>query len=341
MPPRRHRRLLDRITTDEGDRAGSWVHEWSAEAGRLAAGGHLLTACRHYNMARFPYVDGPARQRALEECVGAFDAWRADGTGIEPVTADLPGGPVPCWSIDLSARDRRPLLLVMGGIVSVKEQWAPVLVQARRLGMAGLVAEMPGVGQNPLRYGPESMSLVSELLDAVADRADVDRTYAVALSFSGHLALRAAVDDSRIRGIITAGAPVRRFFTDTVWQAGLPRVTVDTLTHISGNGLAGLRSMALEEKDLKALTVPVYCLVSRRDEIIPGEDPAFIRRHVRDTRVVENDDVHGSPRTFLDSRLWIMRSILELTGGRAPQRAALTTLLGARRAFRAARPRRI
>lgn len=339
IPERDYGTLLDSIRTDE-----SWVAQWCRAGARLEERGRFLDACRRYNMARFPYVDGPQRREALRACVSAFERWRS-GAGVEPLELDLDGARVRCWTTGLSSAHRRPLLLVMGGIVSVKEQWAPVLPQARRLGLAGVVAEMPGVGENTATYGPSSTRLLSRLMDEVADRADVSRTYAVALSFSGNLALHAALDDPRIRGIITVGAPIGEFFTDTEWQRRLPRVTVDTLAHIcrvpAGEIQDHLRGLALAPERLAALDIPVYYLASRRDEIIPPGDIELLRRHLRHLRLRENDDVHGSPRHFLETRLWIVRSLLELAGTHRPQRAVLGALLRAARLTGRAAPARL
>jgi pimeloyl-ACP methyl ester carboxylesterase len=334
IPRRRYARILDEID-DDGDGARSWTRAWCREAERYEAAGRALDACRHYNMARFPYVDGPARAEAHERCVAVFDRWRR-GTGhIEPLDLDLDGGRVRCWTTGLSTAEPRPLLVVMGGIVSIKEQWAPVLVQAHRLGFAGLVAEMPGVGENTLPYRPDSWRMLTDLLDAVAGRAEVDRTYAVALSFSGHLALRAAAEDDRIRGIITVGAPVARVFADPEWQRDLPRVTRDTLSHISGvpvDALAAhLRPFELDEERLAAVRVPVAYTASRRDEIIPAEDVERLRRCLAGFHVIENDDVHGSPRHTTETRLWIVRSLLRMAGGAAIPSAAVTAAFHATR----------
>jgi len=336
IPRRRYTRILDEIEND-GDGAGSWARAWCREAERYEAAGRPLDACRHYNMARFPYVDGPARAAAHERCVAVFDRWRRGAGPIERLDLDLDGGRVRCWTTGLSAAEPRPLLLVMGGIVSIKEQWAPVLLQAHRLGFAGVVTEMPGVGENTLPYRADGRRMLTGLLDAVAGRADTGRTYAVALSFSGHLALDAAADDDRIRGVITVGAPVARVFADPEWQRGLPRVTRDTLAHISGvpvDALAAhLRPYELGGDRLAAVRVPVAYTASRRDEIIPAEDVARLERCVADTRVVANDDVHGSPRHTTETRLWIVRSLLRMAGGPAVPSAAVAA------AFRAARLR--
>ncbi|MCD0451746.1 esterase FrsA [Actinocorallia sp. API 0066] len=335
IPEAEYRRVLDAVEHDDGDGPGSWVRAWTDAGREHENAGRLLEAFRRHNMARFPYVDGPARGAALDRCVEVFDRWRG-GTAIERLDLDLPGGRVRSWTTGLSAADPKPLLLVIGGIVSVKEQWAPVLLQAARLGLAGVVTEMPGVGENTLRYGEDSPRLLPAILDAVADRADAARTYAVALSFSGNLALHAAAADPRIRGVILAGAPIIDFFTDEAWQRALPSVTVDTLAHLTGADRAKihdrLRPLALTPGLLASLDIPVYSMASRRDEIIPPGDTGHLRRHLKDLRLVENDDVHGSPRHFLETRLWIVRSLLELSGGRRPQRAVLGALIAAQRA---------
>lgn len=334
IPRRRYARILGDIDND-GGAAGSWTRVWCREAERHEAAGRPLEACRHYNMARFPYVDGPARAEAYERCVAVFDRWRR-GTGrIERLDLDLDGGRVRCWTTGLAAAEPRPLLLVMGGIVSIKEQWAPVLLQAYRLGFAGVVSELPGVGDNSLPYQADSWRMLPSMLNAISGRADVGRTYAVALSFSGHMALRAAAEDDRIRGIITVGAPVARVFADPMWQRQLPRITRDTLAHISGvpgDALAEhLRPFELDDARLAAVRVPVAYTASRRDEIIPAEDIARLRRCVARLGIVENDDVHGSPRHTAETRLWIVRSLLHMASGRPVPSAAVAAAYHAAR----------
>jgi hypothetical protein len=332
-----YREVLDRIHTDHGDGPGSWVGEWCRAGEQADARGRLLEAGRHYALARFPYVDGPARQEAADRCVSTFDRWRlARGGGdIERLDLGVEDSKVGCWATGLSSVDRRPLLVVLGGIVTVKEQWAPLLANAARLGMAAIVTELPGVGENPLRYQPQSWQVLSALLDAVADRADVSHSYAMALSFSGHLALRCAVADPRIRGVITVGAPVADFFTDAAWQRGLPRVTVDTLAHLTGTPAAelpgSLAGWALTDAQLAGLRIPVCYTASRRDEIIPTADVQRLRRHVGDLRLVENDDEHGSPRHTAETQLWSVASLLRMRGTHRAQRGVLTALWRLRR----------
>jgi hypothetical protein len=325
-----YQELLARIRTD-GEGPGSWVHEWSDAGDRLERDGQLLLASKHYAMARFPYVDGPGRRQAQERCVHALDRWRPAAAAIERVDVDLPDGRVGCWTAGLTPGGRKPVLLIMGGIVTVKEQWAPLLARIGLLGMAGVVTELPGVGENTLPYNEKSARMLSGLLDALADRADVDETYAMTLSFAGHLALRCAVDDRRIRGVITTGAPIAGFFTHESWRPRVPRITVDTLADLTGSGpdgpWAAMADWALTPEQLAGLDIPLWYAASRRDEIIPSGELGLLREHVRQLHVIEYDDVHGSPDHTAATQLWCLRALLRMRGGH-PFLRGVTAVLG-------------
>ncbi|MFJ4683030.1 alpha/beta fold hydrolase [Streptomyces sp. NPDC088789] len=325
LPPTLYEGVLERVTNDEDGAPGSWAVEWSATAAALAASGELLPAFLCSAMARFPFVDGPARHAAYEQARSVFDRWRAPHPDIERVRVKLPGGELACWAGGLSAAEPKPLLLVTGGIVSVKEQWAPVVLQAAQLGMAVVVTELPGVGENTLVYDRESWRMLPAVLDAVADRADVSRTYALANSFGGHLALRWAGQDPRLCGIVTSGAPVGVFFTDGDWQRRLPRVTRDTLARLTGVGPgdgtalgAVLADWALTPQELSALDIPVCYSASSRDEIVPPGDTALLRRHVRRLSFNEFDDVHGAPAHVQETVRWTFGSLLAMRDGAPP-----------------------
>ncbi|MTD58510.1 alpha/beta hydrolase [Amycolatopsis sp. RM579] len=311
--------ILARISDDD-----AWVSEWSAEGERLRAKGKLLRATSCFVMARFPYVDGVARRAALERAIETFAHW-AGPRGLERVEIPVPGGRVRCWAAGLSATRPRPLVLLCGGIVSVKEQWAPALLALRRMGFAGVVAELPGVGENPLPYDADSWRMFPAVLDALAGRADVSHTYAIALSFSGHLALRCAAEDVRLRGIVTAGAPVAAFFTDLEWQRRLPAITAETLRHLIGR--LPPADWALPREALTALTIPVAATISTRDEIIPPADGDALRTAIRLSWTTEHDDVHGSPHHVRQTRLWSMLAILRMHGAPVLPRLALGTAL--------------
>ncbi|MFE4964186.1 alpha/beta hydrolase [Streptomyces sp. NPDC056660] len=339
LPADHYAPLLDRITTDTGDAPGSWAYEWIRAGDELDAAGQTLAAGQYYVLGRFPFVDGPGRARALERSVDAFDRWRkAEDTGIEPQTVDVDGVPVRIWTAGLSAEEPRPLLVLTGGIVSTKEQWGPLLPQLTSLGLAGAVAELPGVGENVLRYERGSTRLFTAILDTLDGRADVSRTYLLALSFSGHLALRTALADPRIRGIVGNGTPVHDFFTDGAWQRNVPRITRDTLAHLvgvpAGTVYAQLRDWAIGDDELRALDVPFATVSALRDEIVPPGDTARLRRHVSDLRLLEHDDVHGAPGHLAETKVWSLLAVQRMRPDADP--AITAGLVAAVEAARAA-----
>ena len=172
--------------------------------------------------------------------------------------------------------------------------------------------------------------MLSEMLNMLSGRADVARTYTMTPSFAGHMALRCAVDDTRIRGVITAGAPVTYFFTDPALPHALPRLMLDTLAHLTrtpAEEVTGhVSNWALTDAQLAALHIPICYLASRRDEIVPQSDVSHLRHHVRDLRLLENDDFHGAPRRAAETRLWAALSVLRMRGVRSVRRAALGSM---------------
>ncbi|MRH92336.1 alpha/beta fold hydrolase [Nocardia sp. SYP-A9097] len=317
LPEGLWQQIMDRITSDD-DGPGAWVYEWSTVASEFETEGELLTASHCYTMARFPFVDGPARAEALRRSIRTFDTWRLRGTSLESIDVRPDGtdGSLRCLAGGLSTRDKRPLLLFMGGIVSLKQQWASVLHLAEAVGMAVVLCEMPGVGENTVPYDRNSWQMLPPILDALTDGADVEHTIAMANSFGGHLALRCAAVDERIRGIVSNSPPISDFFTDIEWLRGIPRVTTDTLAHLTGTDPAGLLELlpdwALTGTELKRLEIPVAYLASLRDEIIPRTEVDHMRNNVRDLDTKVFDDVHASPSHLVEAREWMFASLLRI-----------------------------
>jgi hypothetical protein len=346
LDPEHCRRLLARISTADGDGPGAWPVIWSRAGDVFAGSGRYLEACRHYGLARFPYPapGDSARHRAQQRCVAAFDRWRRTQRGIERLELRLPEGEFACWAAGVGARRPRPLMLVMGGIVSVKEQWAPILARADSLGVAIVVTELPGVGENGLTYRAGSHRMVTAVLDALAGRADVRRTSAVALSFGGHLALRAALGDDRVRAVATVGAPLRHFFLDRDWQSRVPAVTVHTLAHLTGCKPAdvfdAIRPWALSEDELARLRIPVTYAATLRDDIVPlTETGALLNDPLAPHQVLLLDDEHGAPAELARVRVALLRAALRASGADPLRRAALAAADGAGRLLAARKGR--
>jgi len=311
LPAAITRRALDRAV-DDGDSPDSWTPVWSREGRLCSQAGRTLQAAACHNLARFPVVDTPARRAALDDCVEAVGSWRRAHPAIRLRAL---GAGADRWEYYLrpAARPGRPLVVLIGGIVSLKEQWVPLIPAIARLGYAVAVTEMPGVGRNQARYRDDADLQLSRLLDDADSVLPIDGCLVVGMSFGGHLAVRAAGRDDRIRGIATVGAPLTRFFTADHWPR-VPRLTRDvlaTLTGCQGDRLgAQLSRWRLDPEQLARVRCPVRYVLSERDEIVPAEDAADLARWAPDVRVRRFDDVHGSPDHVAATRRFIVGFLL-------------------------------
>lgn len=330
MSTRRCRSTLETITTlDDGD--GGWADAWVAEGTALATAGRTRDAIRCFNLARFPFVSTPGQKQAYKACTSTFASWAAEIDGVEKLGASMDGITVPVWFRGLPTDAASPLLLVIGGIVSPKEQWADILVSARTLGMAVVIVDFPGVGENSTKLSGTSSALISAVVDAVAARMMIDGVHTLAMSFGGTLALRAATTDPRIRSIVTVGAPVQYLFGSASLAAELPETTVRTLHHVTGTTGSEFESTmaqcALDDRELDRIKVPVLYVRSRHDEITPAAESQLVLDRVVASRVVEFDDVHGSPAHMTALRLRTIHALIRETGRRPIADAALSVLL--------------
>ena len=334
--------ILETITHAEGEDAGSWCAQWFKAAERESARQNWATATKLYSLARFPYVETEFQQRAHEGAINSFEQSMQQAK-VTFETLEIENGAFKAYATGLDKG--WPLLVVCGGIVSIKEQWQRFLLLAARIKLCVVVTEMPGVGENNLRYTPQSWAMFPQLIDAVQGRADTRQCHLMALSFSGHLAMHAAARDPRIRGITTVGAPVASFFRQYNTRS-VPRVTRQTLSYLTGlSGESLFKQMPdwqITQENLPPLTIPVHYLQSQFDEIIPLSEVNSLKKVARDMRLYQLADVHGSPNYMHLVAPWALSSILSSFPSRRRQ-AALFRLVWQVKQFwsrrRAVRPK--
>ncbi|HEY6877038.1 MAG TPA: alpha/beta hydrolase, partial [Polyangiales bacterium] len=313
----------------DGEARGSWVHAWEEEARRAERKGDLVTSSNLYGLARFPCADELAKVRAGERAASAYARHlEATGKGQRRV-ANVGTIGVP-FLFAPGPREDAPLVVLMGGIVSLKEQWGSFLSLGPRVGCAVAIADFPGVGENRLRYSRAASALYGAILDAVAERCNVRETLVVAPSFGGHLALLHAPIDARLRKVVTVGAPLSHLFRDEAVHARLPSITRAALVQsarIAPAQLpAHLATLALSEREIADIGVQVTYVAALRDEIIPEIEWRAAAASARSFRVYAFDDVHGAPNHLRETRLIILAELLQ-TAGRASL-ARLITRLG-------------
>jgi len=313
--------LLDRILkcikniSDPGPEG--WAYEFTKIGDHFYKNKYYLKSMVLYNLAKFPYIDNADRLLASQKSIEAFEQYKQQKkltceTGYYRYNHQS----IPFYFYQ-STHYNSPLLIVIGGIISTKEQWTNFLIIAQKLDITTVILEMPGVGENNLHHDNNSFKLFAPVIEKMAPLADITNIHIIAMSFGGNLALKYAVEDDRIKSIFTVGAPVHAFYRDKAFFSTLPFVTKITLSvlyqvHVE-DLFSALKKNSISIEDLKKLKSTLYYISSLRDEIIPAAEKKILQDNIASLQWVEFDDVHGSPGHLRDIKLLLFSYLLGLT----------------------------
>lgn len=291
----------------EHDGKSSWGEVW-LKYSQLSH--KVLDKIQKANLGRFPYVSNQSQKKCEDLAIEAFGLW-AEKIGATRVAVSGEGGTGFAWMI----RGRRdgPTILIMGGIVSTKEQWGQLLPLFKRLRLNAIVTEMPGVGENTLKYTKTYTNFITKILDAAGISEDAD-VRVLSLSFSFTLALHAALNDSRIQAIVTVGGPVCEFFNSpNIWSL-VPETTRRTWAHILDTDLDSAFAVLVRNnfpvEKLSEISIPLSYVGSLRDEIIPASDANTLKELAPNVELFFHDDVHGSPSHMRTTQIWLFLQLL-------------------------------
>ncbi len=190
-----------RGTTDD-----LWVPVWSEigkryekQAERLAGAGNasaarekFLQAKTYYSIARFPRPLTPLKEQASRDCIRAYlKSCESLDPPLETVGVECEGKSITCHfraPAGARAENPAPAALVMCGGDMFKEDrgWAGEMAMTH--GLATLVMDGPGTGENPFPYEPRSVIAWEAAVDYLAARPEVDagRIGAFGISRGGH-----------------------------------------------------------------------------------------------------------------------------------------------------------
>jgi pimeloyl-ACP methyl ester carboxylesterase len=273
-------------TTAKIERWEAWLGAWSAlgdehaehareaEAGgrQRTAGEAWLRAAVAYHFGKFVWVLDAARARATaDRAVAALaEGHRLLRTGVERIETPLAIG-----NLRLPTAERPPLILLLPGLDSTKEEFFRLEELFLARGMATLSMDGPGQGETgysvPIRHDYEVG--VAAMLDALAGRGDVDldRVGALGVSLGGYYAPRAGAFEPRLKAV--AGISGAYDFGE-IWDS-LPPLTRETFTVKSGardedegRALAGRLSLA---GVLDRLDRPALFITGRLDRLVPWQ----------------------------------------------------------------------
>ena len=297
--------LKDTVARLRGTTEDLWVPVWG-EVGRrhedrgddLEAAGDsdaarraYLQAKTYYAIGRFPGEITPVKRQISDDCARAY---RKAGAHLDPpleiVDVEHQQQSIRChFRAPRGASADRPVpaLLVMCGADVFKEDrgWAGEF--ALDNGMASLVMDGPGTGENPFPWAPESVSAWIAAIDYLQGRPEVHapRVGAFGISRGGYSVLQVAgTVPERVNAIVaSAGHPFGYRMGDaeldefvearnrrSTWRFGEPGGPPSFPPTTREQELADFDRWALSELDLvDRITQPVLMINGKLDHLAP------------------------------------------------------------------------
>jgi len=216
-----------------GDRHAELAREAEAAGRTVTAGDAWPRASVAYHFGKFVWVLDENRVRPVhQKSVDALYAGhRALGNAVERIEAPLDGKAMVGNLRRPVGLDRPPLVLLIPGLDSTKEELLGMEEAFLRRGMATFALDSPGQGECtyelPLRYDYEVA--VTSALDVLAGRDDVDldRVGMVGQSMGGYFAPRAAAFEPRVKAVVGLSGAYKRV---DIWDS-LPPVNRETFIY--------------------------------------------------------------------------------------------------------------
>ena len=270
------------------ERWEQWLDAWVAsgdehaqlareaeERGRvLTAGRAWVRATLAYHYAKFVWlVDLDRHRHAADLAVAAL---RRAHALLDPTAERLEiplEGTVMVATLRRPPGARPPLVLLLPGLDSTKEEFFNWEASFLDRGMATLALDGPGQGETGYHttIRPDYEVAVTAALDHLRGRddLDLDRVGAAGVSLGGYYAPRAAAFEPRIRAAVAIGGP---YNFGACWP-GLPQLTRETFVHHAGVADDAAGERAARELDLGPvlpwLSQPLLVIFGKLDRLIP------------------------------------------------------------------------
>lgn len=298
-------------TTAAIERWDEWLDAWTATADghrKLAeqarASGHLrsageafLRAAVSYHFAKFVWVLDPARNRAATEAAvrALYDAHAILDPTAQRIETTLDGAAVVAnLRRPPGAEAPVPLVILIPGLDSTKEEFFSWESEFLHRGMATLSLDGPGQGETgfELNIRHDYEVAVAAILDAISGLAglDLQRVGAAGVSLGGYYVVRAAAFEPRVKALAGISGP---YDMAASWES-MPALTRETFRHHSGaadDAQARERAAELSLAGAAArVRQPCLVVTGRLDRIIPWEQTKRIADDVAGSEWVLYDD---------------------------------------------------
>ena len=172
----------------------------------------FLQAKTFYSIGRFPAEVSSLKAEVSRDCVRAYKkASKHLNPPIQDVEIDCGGIKIKAHYRTPKSETKVPAVLVMCGADVFKEDRGWAADMALNEGMASLVMDAPGTGENPFPWEPESVKAWEAAIDTLMDRAEIDpeRVGAFGVSRGGYSVLQlAGTAPKKVKAVVAiAGHP--------------------------------------------------------------------------------------------------------------------------------------
>lgn len=288
-------------TTAAVERWDQWLDAWTAtanahrdqavaarDAGRLvSAGAAWLRAAVTYHFSKFVWVlDIERNHRATEAAVSAmYEGLAIIDPQARRIEAELDGGMIAGnLRRPPGGPDPAPLVILLPGLDSTKEEFHLWESEFLRRGMATLSLDGPGQGETgfTMNIRHDYEVAVAAALDALAgsEGLDLGRVGAAGVSLGGYYVVRSAAFEPRLKAVAGVSGP---YDMGASWDT-MPSLTRETFTHHSGASDQDDARARASELSLAGIGERVQqpCLVitGKLDRIVPWEQTKRIADEV-------------------------------------------------------------
>ncbi len=259
-----------------GERQLALAEEAEASGWHLTAGESYARAALCFHFAQFMFFDDLEQKQAATVAKLAAFARAAPllDPPVETLGFEVPGGRLKAH-LRLPASDPAPLVILLPGSDSTKEEFPSVEHHFLRRGLATLSLDGPGQGEGrslgPLRgdIGPQ-LAAVAEAIRKQSGIA-AKRLGLVGMAFGGHLALRAAAAVPGLGGVVSMNG----FHSlEAMWDAFPPVYRANLLFALGVTVETEARKQA-QDFTLEGAAppdCPALVLHGGRDRIFPVEE---------------------------------------------------------------------
>lgn len=321
-----------------------WAAEWvklgeraEGEAEKLESAGAegrkvrdlYLLAFNYFRIARYPCPISAATEAAYQSSLRAFKrATRYFDPPLEIVEVPFEGKTLIGYLQVPRNLTRPPVIMSWGGVDGWKEDRTKIHPLMHEAGFAGFAIDMPGTGENPIKYtDPKADGAFAALIDYLRTRDDVDgaRLGVWGGSYGAYWAARLAhTQSARIKGAVFHGGNVHYGFE--------PEWMKPALTERASVALFGpiqllqsrSRAMGVESLDefleaapkLSLLTqglldkpcAPLLCVNGKLDDQAPVDDIYLLMEHgnPKEARIYPQGAHMGRGAGTSDEEIWTM-----------------------------------